>query len=59
MINEDIREKVFKSEITYREIARAMNCRAEYLSRIMSKPLSEKNKKKILEALEIAGKSKT
>lgn len=54
MINEDIREKVFKSEVTYREIARAMNCRAEYLSRIMSKPLSEKNRKKILDALTVA-----
>lgn len=57
MINEDIRIKVFKSEVTYRQIARAMNCSAEYLSRIMCKPLSDKNRKKILDALKVAEES--
>lgn len=49
--NEDIRLKVFISGISYREIARAMGCRHDYLSRIMRKPLSDKNRKKVLDAI--------
>lgn len=57
MENKSIRKKVFDSELTYRKIAKAMNCRAEYLSRLLSKPLSEKNRKKVLDAIELAKKN--
>lgn len=51
MVNEDVRMRVFVSGITYRQIAVAMGCRYEYLSRIMCKPLSDKNRKKVLDAI--------
>lgn len=51
LINEDVRLRVFVSGITYRQIAAAMGCRHEYLSRIMCKPLSDKNRKKVLDAI--------
>ena len=52
MINEDIRTRVFFSGLKYRDIARAMGCRHEYLSRIMRKPLNDRNRKKIFDAIQ-------
>lgn len=51
MTNEDIRLRVFISGLTYRQIAAAMGCRHEHLSRIMRKPLSDKNRQKVLDAI--------
>ena len=52
MVNEDIRHRVFDSEIRYKQIASSLGIRANYLSRIMRYPLSERNRKRIEEAIE-------
>lgn len=52
MINADIREKVFKEEITYREIAAAMGVTGEHLSRLLADELTEQNRARIEAAIE-------
>lgn len=52
MVNQDIRQKVFIAEISYRDIAKRLGFRANYLSRIMRYPLSDRNRKRIEEAVD-------
>lgn len=56
MINADIRKDVFESGITYRKIAQQMNVTPEYLCRIMSVELSEKNRERIRKAIDAVKK---
>lgn len=51
MENLDIRLMVSESGMTYRDIARAMGIGANYLSRIMRKPLSQYHRERILKAI--------
>ena len=50
--NEDLRLEVFKSGLTYREIAQAMGISFEWLSRVMSKKLTPEMRKRITEVVE-------
>lgn len=50
--NFDIRELIDKSEIQYKDIAATMGVSSVYLSRIMCAPLTNKNRKRILAAIE-------
>lgn len=52
MENEDVRLQVFTTEVTYRAIAAKMGVSHEYVCRLMSHPLSEKNRERILQAIE-------
>lgn len=52
MENLDIRVRVYDSGITYRAIADKLGVTPEYLSRLMRKPLSDKNKQRIAKALD-------
>ena len=55
MVNADIREKIFKAEITYKEIAAAMGVSREHLSRLLSNKaneLTEKSRARIEAAIE-------
>ena len=52
MINTEIRKQVFESEITYKQIAAAMGVSHEHLCRMMARELSEKNRLRILKAID-------
>lgn len=53
MENREIRELAFKNGIKWIEIARKIGISREYLSRMISKPLSRNNRQKILNAISI------
>lgn len=50
--NIDIRIKAMEAGIYHADIARLMNITPEYMSRIMKRPLSLKNKKRVNEAID-------
>lgn len=50
--NIDVRSLVYDSGIHYKEIAHEIGIGDKYLSRLMRKPLSDKMKKRIIEAIE-------
>lgn len=52
MENLDIRLLVSESGLRYKDIAKTMEICPEYLSRMMKKPLSLRNKARILDAIE-------
>ena len=52
MVNSDIREKVFREEITYKQIAAAMGVTWEHLSRLLAKDLTDKSRARIEAAIE-------
>lgn len=52
MENIDIRLAVSESSLKYRDIAKVMGVGANYLSRIMRKPLSQYHRERILQAIE-------
>lgn len=52
MVNKTIRELIFESEITYRQVAAVIGISHEHLSRLLSKELDERNRDKIMAAIE-------
>lgn len=52
MVNRAIRELIFESEITYRQVAAAIGISHEHLSRLLSKELNDRNRERILTAIE-------
>ncbi len=52
MVNKTIRELIFESEITYRQVAAVIGISHEHLSRLLSKELDDRNRDKIMAAIE-------
>ena len=52
MVNKAIRELIFESEITYRQVAAVIGISHEHLSRLLSKELDDRNRERILTAIE-------
>lgn len=52
MVNKQIRELIFESEITYRQVAAVIGISHEHLSRLLSKELNDRNRERILNAVE-------
>ena len=52
MVNAEIRKQVFESEITYKQVAAALGVSHEHLCRMLARELSEKNRARILEAID-------
>lgn len=59
MINADIRQKIFESELTHKEVAAAVGVSHEHLSRLLAQPLSDQNRDRILAAIDRIRQSKT
>ena len=51
-VNEDLRLEIFKSGLTYREIAKQMGITYIWLSRAMSRKLTPEMRRRITEAIE-------
>ena len=51
MENMEIRMEVMQSGITYKRLAKEMGISREWLSRLMSRPLSKENRLKLVDAL--------
>ena len=59
MVNADIRRKVFEAEISYKEVAAALGVTHEHLCRLLASELTEKNRERVLEAIEQVKMSRT
>lgn len=59
MINADIRQKIFESELMYKDVAAAVGVSHEHLSRLLAHPLSDQNRDRILAAIEQLSRRKT
>lgn len=59
MVNKAIRELIFESEITYRQVAAVIGISHEHLSRLLAKELNDRNRERILAAIEQARSSRS
>lgn len=58
MVNRDLRLLIFDKELTFKQVAQGCGISREYLSRLMQKPVSEKNRRKILDGIMAAEQAK-
>ncbi len=59
MINIDIRQKIFESEIKQKDIAKTLRISPQHLCRLLRQELSDKNRARILDAIRQIEQSKT
>ena len=58
MVNRDLRQMIFDKELTFKAVAAGCGISREYLSRLLRKPVSDKNREKILDGIRTAEQAK-